>query len=298
VAAKRAPAIRDWENLRFFLEARRAGSLSKASTRLRVDHTTVSRRIAALEASLGVRLFDRGPRGYEPTRIADELFSLAETLEAQVLAIERHARLGTDHAGVVRIATTEQIAAAFVIPAIPALRARHPAIVLEVSADNRDVSLARREADLAVRYGRPKEPGLVGRKLGELEHAFYAARSGRGAAALDLETDAFVGYDDSLGHVEPERWLERVAPRRRVVFRANSLLCLRAAVRAGLGVALMPCFFGDSDPTLERLRSELAPPPRELWVVVHEELRRSPRVRAVLDFLIAFAGGARAGART
>jgi DNA-binding transcriptional LysR family regulator len=285
VSKKRA-AVADWESLRFFLEAHRTGSLSEASRRLGVDHTTVARRIAALEASLRVKLFDRTPRGYEATQAAEDLLPLAERVEEQVLAIERHAAVGSELAGAVRVATTNQVAAEFVIPALPSFRERHPRIVVEVSADNRALNLSRREADIAIRLGRPRENGLVTRKLGELAHAFYALRRGRRSSQLDPEYDVFVGYDDSLAHLPHERWLKSVLPARTITFRANNVFCLHAAVRAGLGVALLPCFTADADLALTRLQATIAPEPREMWLVVHGELRRSARVRAVLDHLV------------
>jgi DNA-binding transcriptional LysR family regulator len=286
VPAKPRPKVPDWEDLRFFLEAHRTGSLTQAARALGVEHTTVSRRIAALEASLGVRLFDRTPRGYEPTAAAQELRPLADRVEEQVLAIERRADPGRDLTGVVRIATSNQLATDFVVPALPAFRARHPGITIELSAENRDIKLSRREADLALRMGRMRERGLVTRKLADLAHAFYARRAGRAAPALDLDGDVFVGFDDSLAHLEHSRWLDRIAPARKTAFRANTIHCLHAAIRSGLGVGILPCFVGDADPSLVRLDAAEAPAPRELWLLVHGELRRSARIRAVLDCLV------------
>lgn len=288
-AKKRTASVDDWESLRFFLEARRTRSLTEAARRLGVEHTTVSRRIGALEAALGVRLFDRTPTGYASTPAADALLPLAERIEEQVLLIERRAAQTTDTiSGVVRVATAPMIAAHFVAPALPVLRGRHPGIVVELFAENRQHNLARGEADLAIRLDRPRASGLVTRKLGVLGHAFYASVS-HPRRSLDAFRDDFVGYDESLAHLAHERWLNEVAPARRVVFRSNALAALVAAMRVGVGVGLLPCFVGDADPGLTRLQSALTPSARELWLVVHGELRRSPRVRAVLDFVVEMA---------
>lgn len=293
MVAKRRPAVSDWEALRYFLEARRQRSLSQAARCLGVDHTTVSRRIAALERSVGASLFDRTPRGWEPTPAGEALLSRAERVEEAVLALERSLLPGAEDRGSVRIATTQQVATSVIVPALPALRARHPGIVVELVADNRSQSLARREADLAVRFGRPRDAGLVARKLGALAHAFYGARAGRASGALDAE-GPFIGYGEALAQLEHERWLDEVLPGRTVVFRANTFASVMAAARAGVGVALLPCFAADPDPGLVRLSSSLSPPTRELWLVVHGDLRRAVRIRTVMDWIVQSAEAMRA----
>jgi DNA-binding transcriptional LysR family regulator len=158
--------------------------------------------------------------------------------------------------------------------------------MLEVAVDQRIFDLTRREADLALRLGRPAEAGLVMRKVGEVAYGLYAARgqppTRRGK--VDFEADPFVGFDESLASVPQERWLAKVAPSRRLVFRCNSSLSLLAAVRAGMGVAVLPCFVAATDPELVRLE---APEPvhHELWILFHADLGRTPRVRAVIEWV-------------
>lgn len=285
VVAQTRPGLSDWEDLRFFLELYRTGSLSDAARRLGVDHSTVARRIAALETSLDIRLFDRSSRGYERSKAAEDLVPYAQRVEEEVLALERRAEVGAaEHVGIVRLTTTHHLASEFLIPELPLLRQYHPGIELEVLAESRDVSLTRREADIALRLGRPRDAGLVARKIGDLSYAFYASRGHR-AAKVDFDKDVFVGFDETLAEIAQERWLARVAPRRRVVFRTNSPQCLLAAARAGLGIAFAPCIFADAQPGLKRLSSPVLPEDRELWLIVHGELRHSPRIRVVLDFI-------------
>jgi DNA-binding transcriptional LysR family regulator len=284
----RRTTLGDWQNVRFFLEVHRQGSLSEAARRLGVDHTTVARRIAALESSLGVRLFDRSARGYDRTRAADELLPLAERVEQSVNAIERRVESeDVEHVGVVRITSTDHIVAFFLVPALPRLAERHPGIVVEAVADNRELSLSRREADLALRLGRPRDAGLVGRKIADVAYAFYGVRGGRRRSpTVDFAADRFAGYEESLAHVPLERWLAKVAPDRQVTFRTNTLNSLQAAARAGLGLALLPRFVADEDPGLRVVPCAEPVPSLELFLLVHAELRRSPRVRAVLDFVV------------
>ncbi len=277
----------DWGHLRFFLETARCGSVSAAARRLGVDRNTVARRIAALESELGLQLFERGPQGWERTPAGDELAGLASHVEVDVLALARHADARDPSIeGGVRLTTASHIAAHLVVPALPRLRDRHPGLVLEVSADQRTFDLSRREADLALRMGRPRDAGLVTRKLSDVAYRLYASRAYLGGrrAALDLERDPFVGFDESLASVPQERWLTRVAPGRRVVFRCNNTASLVAAARIGLGVAVLPRFVADRDPDLVALDGP-EPVPHELWLLVHGDLRRTPRVRAVIEWV-------------
>ncbi|MFL5264243.1 MAG: LysR family transcriptional regulator [Anaeromyxobacteraceae bacterium] len=285
----------DWGHLRFFLELARGGSLGRAAQRLGVDRNTVARRMAALEEELGLALFERGPQGWKRTAAGDELAELAMRVEEDVLTLARHAE-ARDRAvtGSVRLTTATHIAASLLAPALPLLSERHPGIVLEIAADQRTFDLTRREADLAVRMGRPRDAGLVTRKLSSVGYGLYAGRgyAGKRSGPVDFSADAFVTFDESLAGVPQERWLERVAPERRIVFRSNSTATLQAAARAGLGIAVLPCFLAETDPALVRLEGP-RPVDHELWLLVHGDLRRTPRVRAVIEWVDAVVERAR-----
>ena len=277
----------DWGNLRFFLELVRTGSLSGAARRLSVDRNTVARRVAALEEEIGLALFERGPQGWGRTPAGQELAELAGRVEEDVLALARHVD-ARDRApsGTVRLTTAAHLAVNLLVPGVPALRERHPGLVLEIAADQRNFDLTRREADLALRLGRPRDAGLVTRKLSDVGFCFYASRSylaGR-RGGVDFAHDAFIGFDDSLASAPQERWLARLAPDRRVVFRSNSTASLQVAARLGVGVAMLPCYLAEPDPALSRLEGP-RPVDHELWLLVHGDLRRAPRVRAVIEWL-------------
>jgi DNA-binding transcriptional LysR family regulator len=284
----------DWGHLRFFLALARTGSLSRAAKALGVDRNTVARRVAALEEELHVQLYERGPQGWIRTSAGEELAALASRVEEDVLAMARHADArDTEVAGTVRLTTASHVAARLLAPAVPALRERHPRLLLELAVDQRPFDLTRREADLAVRMGRPRESGLVTRKLSDVAFRLYASPAYLGRRrAVDLAQDAFIGFDESLASSPQERWLARVAPERRVVFRCNSTAALETAAAAGAGVAVLPCFVADRDPALVRLEGP-EPAPHELWLLVHGDLRRTPRVRAVIEWLDALVAVAR-----
>jgi DNA-binding transcriptional LysR family regulator len=285
-ARGRAGAL-DWGNLRFFLEMARTGSLSSAARRLGVDRNTVGRRVASLEEELGLPLFDRGPQGWDRTPAGEELARLAERVEDDVLALARHVDARDSAiAGTVRLTTSAHLAANVFVPALGPLAERHPELVLEIAADQRNFDLTRREADLAVRMGRPRDAGLVMRKLSDVAYGLYASPgylAGR-RPEVDFERDRFLTFDESLASSPQERWLARVAPGRRVAFRSNATAALQAAARLGLGVAILPRFLAGPDPALVRLGGP-EPTRHEMWLLVHGDLRRAPRVRAVIDWV-------------
>jgi DNA-binding transcriptional LysR family regulator len=285
-AQERAGGL-DWGNLRFFLELARTGSLSKAARRMGVDRNTVARRVVALERELELSLFERGPQGWSRTAAGDDLAALASQVEQDVLALARHAD-ARDRAlsGTVRLTTATHLSAHLLVPGLPELTRLHPGLVLEIAADQRNFDLTLREADLALRMGRPHDAALVTRKLSDVAYGLYASRrAGPGhPRAVDFGADAFVGFDESLASTPQERWLARVAPERRVAFRCNSTLSLVEAARLGVGVAVLPCFIAEHDPLLERLDGPV-PVNHELWLLVHGDLRRTPRVRAVIEWV-------------
>lgn len=292
MAVEKRPERIDWEDLRFFLELSRVGSLSEAARRLRVDHSTVARRVSALERELGFKLFDRAPRGYALTARGTAFVGPAERIEAEVFALSRRAAgEAPDLEGTVRLTTIESFANHIIAPALPAFHERYPGIMLELFSENRPVNLTRREADLALRIGRPPEGALIARRLAKVAYGIYGSRAyvakRKGRNELDTFGEKVVGYDDALSHLPQERWLAQLMPGRRTVFRANSLPTLIAVTRAGLGLAVLPRYLGDGDAALTRIEMASAPPLRDIWVIVHSELRRSPRVRAVLDFVVA-----------
>jgi DNA-binding transcriptional LysR family regulator len=281
----------DWENLRFFLELARTGNLSEAARRLGVNHSTVSRRIARLERDLGTPLFDRGPRGYDVTVQATRLIEHAERMASEIDTL--HRRLSGEQVefeGTVRITTIDSVATYLLTPALPRLRAQYPMIDVELISSNETLNLGRREADMALRLGRPRDSGLVTRKLADVPYYLYGAkkvvRSLKAETLADLADQPFIGYDNSLLPVFQETWLDQTIKERRVVFRSNTLYPAVAAARDGLGLVMLAAFVADQNPDLARVPIKDVMPPRDLWLLVHSDLRRAPRIRATLDFIV------------
>jgi DNA-binding transcriptional LysR family regulator len=274
----------EWDDVRFFLALVRAGSLSAAAQALSVEHSTIARRVGSLEAALGLRLFDRLPRGWQPTAEAESLCAQAERIEDEALAFERAAAGASGLRGAVRISAPPALASVFLAPRLAELRAAFPGITLELAGETAQANLTRRDADLALRLSRPTAPDLVVRALGELAFALY------GTAAWAARPEAewqFIGYDQQLSETPQQRWLEELAGARPFVLRTDDLLAQREAARGGVGLALLPPFLAQGVRPLRRLRAWPCPVRRPLWLVMHADLRRSPRVRAVADALAA-----------
>lgn len=271
----------NWDDVRIFLALAECGSLSAAARRLAIDHTTVARRVSALEAAIGVRLMDRLPRAVVLTEAGAAFAERAQGMRAAAFAMQRAAR-GMDDAmaGPVRVSAPPLFARRVVAPHLGELRRRHPGIVLDLIGDVAFADLDRSEADLAVRLSRPEGLGLVARRIGGFGFALSAAPVW---AARDPSEWRFVAHDRSALERPQDLWLDGFLGGRPVVFRSNDDAILAAAAQAGVGVALLPAYL--ALPGLVDLPADRPLPRREVWLAVHDDVRRAPRVRAVIEFL-------------
>ena len=291
----------DWDDLRFVLAVRRSGSALGAAAKLGVNQSTVTRRIARIEGDLGVDLFERKQSGYLPTPYGVSVAETAERMEAEVHDL-RNAIAATQRAltGTVRLTTSEMLANHLVAPCLLSFQKLHPGIRVELIADDRRLDLARGEADIALRAGsRPEGPGIVMRRMPSPAWAVYCSRAyadehGMPTSREDIRNHAIVGMDGPMAQIPGPRWIDDAAPGVEIRFRSNSLTNLLSNLRAGLGVATLPCIVGDSEPSLVRC---FPPPPEleaEMWLIVREELKSAPHVRAFADYLAAYLHSIRA----
>ncbi len=281
----------DWDDLRSFQAIARHGSLSAAARALGVRQSTMGRRLAALEQRLGHKLLLRTPGGYLPTPAGEAILGNVERIEHETEAIDRLLS-GQDVRleGKVRITSVESLAVEVLMPLLARFAALHPGIELELLAEYRTLSLARREADMALRLSRPTREDLAARKVGDLAFAFYAAPSylerhgmpdaaGRGEGhRLILNPAELMPSTPEVGH------LAALYPRAHVGFRTASRFAHRAACRAGIGIACLARYLGDGT-ELVRLDPPSSPPGREVWLAVHADMRHMPRIRLLADFL-------------
>lgn len=275
-------AALDWDDVRYFLELARQGTLSAAARALAVEHTTVARRVTALEARTGVKLFDRLPKRWVLTQEGEALLAPARRLEAEAHAFSRASLGAAALGGVVRLSAPPAFASHFLVPRLAAVQAHWPGIRLEIVGEVREANLFRREADLALRLMRPNEPGLAARPLAQMGFGLYGTARW---AAQPAQSWEWLGYDDSMRHVPQQQWLERLVAGQPYALRSNDLAMLYQACRAGLGVAVLPHFLARGDAVLQPMPGVECPVRRGLWLVLHPDVRRSPRVKAVAEGL-------------
>lgn len=279
----------DWDDLRYALAVSRGGTLSAAAEALGVSHTTVSRRLKALEERLGARLFDATPEGFRVTAAGADLVAVAERMEAETLSLQGRV-LGRDErlSGALRVSVMELVFRAFKEDFV-AFTARYPGVALTVTASDDEVSLARREADVVLRLtDRPPEQ-LVGRRVGRMQFMPYAARSlaervGEGAP---LGAYPWIHWDERLpGMGWLDAWLAQHAPGATVAMRVDvSAAAMHELIAAGAGVQFLACVEGDADPSLVRVGPVDPFAKRDLWVLTLPELRDTPRIRAFTDHM-------------
>ena len=281
----------DWNDLRFFLELARHGKLVQAAARLHVDHTTVSRRINALEEQLEVRLFDRSPRGYQLTDAGVRLVPYAEKMESSANLVHQDiAGKDSQLSGTVRVATPEALGSQVIAQHIHEFRREHPGIEIELVAETRRASLSKREADIAIRLSRPQTGRLVAWKLCDYRIRLYASRQYLLRhkvieSVADLEQHQFVSYIDDLVEMRELRYLEDTIKNPKVVFRSSNVIAQFNAIQQGVGLGMVHCFMAERESNLDVVLADEIGVDRSYWLLVHEDLRHVARVEAVCDFL-------------
>lgn len=283
----------DWDLLRSFLAVARSGKLTQAARKLRVDHSTLSRRIATLEGALRLRLFDKSLAGYQLTADGERLLVEAEAMESRALSIGetlpgREARVS----GTVRIGAPDGFGSVFLAARIGALQAMHPALDIEIVATPRNFNLTKREADLAIGLSGATHARLYTRKLGDYTLGLYAARdkpalfSGL-ATPQDLAGRPFVSYIDDLIHAPELDYLPGIGQDIQPRLRSSNLIAQWQATAAGAGLCVLPAFLADPDPRLVRVLPETIGLSRSFWLSVHADMRDLARIRVTADFIAA-----------
>jgi DNA-binding transcriptional LysR family regulator len=281
----------DWDNARIFLGIYKAGTLRGAAALLNIDQATVGRRLTAMEATLNAKLFLRTPSGYVPTPAGDAAARSAQLMEEAALQLEREMS-GIDNrlSGTVRLATTDTMAHAFVIKAMRTLHDQHPDIHIELQINTQLSSLTRREADLAVRTIRPTSPDLISRHLGKRSAGLYASSEYLNQRGEPTQGSAFAGHDIVRFHAgvmtrQQEKLCGEPITGARIAMEVNTGMALQEAVRAGIGIGELPIHMAGTQPGLRRIWPE-----REYrydaYLVMHADLARSARVRAVADAIV------------
>ncbi len=276
----------DWDDIRYFLEVVRADSMSQAARQLGVNHTTVSRRLAALEERLGKKLFDR-ENGWAISPVGERLVVYAESMAEEANNIARQV-LADSHelSGLLRVTSADPCVDLMMMPTIKKFISAYPEVELEVIDTAEEVDLSSREADVALRGTDNPPPNLVGKRIATINYTVYGnkelkQRFEAEPEAEDIPCVTWIGD----GHTLP-KWIEKDMPRTRRVYRASSITAMLAMAREGLGLAQLPCMIADVDPVLHRIKTMPQVPGWGLWVLSHVDLRTTARVRIFRDFLV------------
>ena len=278
----------DWDDLRYFLAVSDRGSISGAAQFLKVNHSTVLRRLASLEKRLGVRLFERLPSGYVITQSGEELRDELRGVNDQIEAAQRHLS-GRDRglSGVIRITSTDTLVAGLLMPFLAEFRALHPAIQIQCVSNNTFLSLTRREADVAIRPSNTVPENLVGRRAGRIRTAVYGSRGylKKNAKKKELGQYDWIAPDDSLAHLKQAKWMRQHVAPERIAITLDSLLGMADAVRHGMGVGLLLCLLADDERDLLPLTEPIEDLDTDVWILIHPDVRRVPRIKAFSDFM-------------
>lgn len=283
----------DWDDLRVFVAVARAGNLSQAARTLRLDHSTVSRRIAQLEFCVGGALFQRHRAGLQATALARTILPYAEAVEGGIVGLQEALRGGDDvPSGVVRLATMEGIGSLYLARRLPPLIERHPALRVELLTSPQQVNVSRREADIFLSFFEPSGRFLHCERAGSFALSLYASQAylqarGEPASAADLRHHHFAGYLEDLIQLSTVRWLDEVIAEPNVVFRSNSMISQMAAAAGGAGLVLLPRFAVAHEPDLRPVLEREVVVRRDIWLSVHHDLQYTRRVRVVMDYLAA-----------
>jgi DNA-binding transcriptional LysR family regulator len=286
----------DWDNLRTFLAVARSGRISGAARRLRVEHTTISRRLAALEEELGVPLFYRTSTGYLLTAHGKNALAQAESMEAAALALAARAREGSDViAGRVRVAMAPEFGSHWVASHLVAFRKKYPHLELQILVGTRQRNLMRGEAELAVQSPRPQGRDLVTVRLARVALGLYAAKAlardtrWRITSRETLREVPLLTYTTGLQMLQEAKWFQSLLVSGDVALETNSTHTLLAAALSGAGVAVLPRFVAEWHAELVAVSDDVAL--HDIWLITHPEFRRDPKVRAAADFLKHIAAG-------
>ncbi|MDF2692584.1 MAG: Transcriptional regulator, LysR family [Labilithrix sp.] len=281
----------DPQDFRDVLVISRERSLKAAAQVLKIDPSTMGRRLEGIESRFGAPLFLRTAQGFELTPEGTTVAAAAEKMEAVQLAFQRELLAHEQQKANALVVTVAEWGVPLLTPVLVELAESHPEMQLRLRIENRALDLTRREADLALRVGRPSEKSLMGRRAGVVVYGLYAATSyldehpaPRSLAGLSRHT--FCSFDQSFARTPHVRWQADLARDARVVLQTNSMLALIEAIEAGAGLSTLPCALAETRPKLRRVLPDLASVERELWLVFHRDLRKSRGIRLVVDTLL------------
>jgi DNA-binding transcriptional LysR family regulator len=277
----------NWDEFRLVKAIADSRSLVGAAEALGLNHSTVFRRLGAIEAMLGAPLFERSRAGYQPTAAGEEMIALAASMSESIIDFERRvAGRDVKPTGELRVTTVDSLAVYLLAPILAHFRRLNPGVHLDLILAGQNLNLSRRDADVAIRATNEPPETLIGRRIGPIRWAVYGSK----AVASDLHARAieeapWIGFGDNFATHLGRRWMDRVVGPRRQIWRVNSVLSIAEAVATGAGVGLLPCFVGDQHDDIVRIGEPLAELDIDLWILTHPDLRQAARVKAFMEIV-------------
>lgn len=274
----------NWDDLRLFLAVARTGSISGAARQLGVQHSTVSRRIRHFEQTLGTRLLERKTGRYELTPAGQNVKEASGRIEQEVLTVDG-ALLGKDTqlVGPLKVAALNNMASSVLMPMFASFNKFRPQVELHIIVSNIDVSLSQREADVAIRLTNTPTDTLIGKRIVTVASCIYGSRDYLGQLREQGREPKWIGVNCCGFH---KSWTKQLAPEQSHHFYSDDTQLTHAAIREGMGISILPCFMGDSDPLLERYGEPDPALNLGLWVLIHPDLKRTARVLAFRDHMV------------
>jgi len=273
----------NWDDVRIALATAQHGTHAAAATELKINPATVARRLARMEADLGAALFYRHEGQWLTTEFGDTVLEQAAKMSEVAQTIQQISQSETQAVGTVRITATESLTNHILVPHLQKLWDMAPQISVELQPSASNLSIAKRESDIAIRLARPTEDGTVIRHLGDIGFGLYARRK----TEPDIHNSPWIAYDASLDDKPEAQWCRTLRGNGPVALRTGDVNTIQEAIAQGLGVGVLPCFMGHRDPRLQRIVTPSPAPTRPVWIAIPETLKHKPRIRTAANWVTA-----------
>ncbi len=280
----------DWNDLKLVLAIAEAGTLSGATKLLKTSQPTISRRLAELEKTLALQVFDRSLEGYQLTPAGHRIHACALQMEFEARKIERDIASDTGSQGNIIITATENITNHFVIPQLARFKNAFPGVTFEIVISYDAVNVARRVADIAIRLGNLHDEGLEHRHLGQVHFSLFASeeyleKNGTPKHLSDLKRHAIIGSSGDISNLMQAKLLQEASEGAPILFATNSLLNQLAAVQAGFGIMALPSYLALGTSGLRQILVDAFNPALDLWILAHKDVAQVERIQALVNFL-------------
>lgn len=278
----------EWDDFRLVKTIAEHRALGPAAEALKLNHSTVFRKLNTLEEQIGTRLFERSRNGYTLTAAGEEMLAVAGQMADAVYDFERRmAGMDARPTGNLRVTTTESMLEYMLAPIFAAFRKQYPGIFLDIIIDARPLNLSRRDADVAIRAAIEPTDTLIGRRIASMVWAPYASEAMAQSLPADILTADvnWIGFGDPVSLSTAGRWMAQHLPAQRMAVQVNAVSSAARLIQAGTGVGFLPCFAGDRHPALRRCGEPMREAASPLWLLTHADLKNAVRIRAFLDFV-------------